>query len=226
MTRSRVVGRAALVVAVVLASAGAGEAPPREPALDAARKEAEAARRKADDLFLRIRAAPGPEDVVDEFDTRVARVQLLVDRAETTAAEELDGVDEGAPRVHVVVSLDSFDLSVFGTIGEGSLRKMLDAQLDRLLQASVRSDGLPPRARAQLELAGRGDIVRFLAVVDRKRREFDAVRGDVAQARRFLVQNAELHTIASKMMFGRDSLFMKTLSRLRREEGDLRRQAG
>jgi hypothetical protein len=185
--------------------------PPREKALDAARREAEAARKKQDDVFARLKAVPAPEEIAVEVELGDARVQLVVDREETLAGENLDGIDEGAPRSKVVIARESFDISLFGTVGEGALRRMLDSLLERELRAAVQTHRLSDAAQGRLELAGRGDIVRFLAVVDQKRRDFDRLRTDPSRARQFLVQNAGLHATVNKRMFGRDSLFAKTL---------------
>jgi hypothetical protein len=139
-------------------------------------------------------------------------------RAEETAE---DGDDQaGSSRL---IAREAFDLTLFGTTGDiPSARDHLETLLTRKIDGVDRLSRITPMQQRKLLLAGRGDIKRLLDRVEDERKKFEKLRTDPARCEEFLEQLRPLSMRLFRGPFGSESLFAKTLKKLRNEENLVR----
>ena len=112
------------------------------------------------------------------------------------------------------LAAECFDLWICGDLTEEKKMIWLLANLSGKVVAA-RDRGLSPAEEGKLILAGRGDIKRFLARIEAKRRDFEAVRKDVLEGQMFL-KSDEIRSLSAEFRqgpFGDDSLFAKILAK-------------
>jgi hypothetical protein len=212
-----------------------------QPAIDRAadhvRREAEAAIQQREKDFARLKAhAPHLENqhvMVRLFDAN----RLLVpfpggvppQRGRwpigfaPLPAEEIaeDRNDQDRPKL--LIAQEAFDLTLFGTTGDTpSAQAHLESLLSRKIDEIERLSPMTPIQQKKLLLAGRGDVKRLLDRVEDQRKTFDKLREDPARCEEFLEQLRPLSTQIFRGPFGSESLFGKTLKKLRNDENLVR----
>lgn len=110
-----------------------------------------------------------------------------------------------------ILNEQQFNSWAFGNANSSNnARESLDTQLTVYLNDIERSCQLPPYQREKLELAGRGDIERFFALVDQKR---DQLQGKAFDQNKISDVYQELQPIQQRFnqgLFEGDSLLAKT----------------
>ncbi|SRR5579883_3175661 len=132
--------------------------------------------------------------------------------------------DDGPPRPrpaeghidlkNAVVARENFDRWLFGEPRGRAPRRHLEEILLTRVRDAVRERGLTAEQRAKLEIAGRGDIKRFLDQVEDRRRTFDSHRHDFRSGILVLTGLAPLSQDYQHGPFGEGSLFAKTLKKI------------
>jgi hypothetical protein len=126
-----------------------------------------------------------------------------------------------------VMTDDQFDQWVFGgprnsRAGRNKLDSLLTLQIDDV----ARNFTLTEDQKKKLLLAGRGDIKRFLELVEEKRRKFDRVKQDQNKIGEIYQELLPLQMALNSGLFGAGSLYAKTVRRVLSEEDDERYQKG
>jgi hypothetical protein len=116
-----------------------------------------------------------------------------------------------------VVARENFDRWLFGEPWEGGPRKHLEEIFLTRVRDATRERGLNAAQRDKLDLAGRGDIKRFLDQVEDRRRSFESRRRDSRTAFEVLLGLRPLSQVYRHGPFGDGSLFAKTLRRIEDE---------
>jgi flagellar motility protein MotE (MotC chaperone) len=92
-----------------------------------------------------------------------------------------------------------------------NVRAQLETQLRNALE-KLKSDCRPTESQVKkLELAGRGDIKRFLDRLEKAARDYDDTRGESDALQMIDVEVRRAKNVMSAGLFGEDSLFFKTL---------------
>lgn len=211
-----------LLSLVLLGLASSQEPGPAPPAAVPARAAV------AEDRIV-LRAVAPQRDLVAGFDQAAARVLprpisigidgkvWRVEDRPASAGEEA-GDDPIAWRGAInlgqmALASDNFDRLICHGRPPDELRRTLHAGLTGRIATIGRTWPLGDDERRALELAGTGDIERFLNRVEAARREFEATRFDFARGRVTIERLAPLADESEQGPFGRDSLFLKTLNR-------------
>ena len=138
-----------------------------------------------------------------------------------------DGEDDDAPPAQPVgrfnlnmamLVSDNFDRWLFPheqseSARQEHLRNVLDARIVVVAQANKLTD----HERAKLRLAGRGDIKRFFDEVQKRKDQFEIDRKSFNTGLATLRRLDELSPIYRDGPFGPDSLFVKTLHKIRND---------
>jgi hypothetical protein len=185
-----------------------------DPATEAMRREAEAARRQRLEAFDRIRALPAPAAPVPPARVLVGRGIVVEDVLEESAEE--DGAEEDKPKSpRAVISRQTFDQVVFGSTGDVDSGRVY---LERILSGKIRSVEqvcrLTPAQAKRLLLAGRGDLKRLFDRIEEERKEFERLRGDVERCVDFLRGLRPLQISLRQGPFEFDSIYAKTLRKM------------
>ena len=214
-------------------------------AAEALRREAEAGIKERERDFARLKALPPAAAVA----LPVARIGVEVNRAGVPfpnvprievhlrrgiplrlalvpaerGAQEEDALHE----LQFLVSRETFDLYLFGSTGDV---ESAHAYQEKLLTAKIdvidRMSQMTPNQKKKLLLAGRGDIKRLLDRVEDERKTFEQVRTDPTRCQEFLIRLQPFRLIIFRGPFGSDSLFAKTLKKIRAEENLVRLEPG
>jgi hypothetical protein len=236
-------GAAIMVVACMLSIGSPVVA--QDAAREAMRKEVEAKRKEKEAMFARMRAmAPAPvvqaplvvwdEVVVRRPGVRVTvanNVMLELVQMESSptlaAASDIDDdvADEAplvvAPARRVWVAVEgTFDSSLFGALSDSPAeRARLEGILERLINFAEQTNQitLTPAQRRKLRLAGRGDIKHFYDQVFQGRRRFESLRTDLRECQILLGGLQPLQGQFHNGPFHSNSLYAKTLSKIRDE---------
>jgi hypothetical protein len=131
-------------------------------------------------------------------------------------AQDDDIVDEGkapAPPVRqILIAETNFDQWVFGnTSGAQAARNKIDALLRMQIDAVDRVHTLSEAQKAKLELAGRGDVVRFFGRIEEKRKEFALARVDQRKINDLMQELTPFRTALQAGLFGDGSFFSKAM---------------
>jgi hypothetical protein len=119
----------------------------------------------------------------------------------------------------LALSKDNFDRWVFqDELSEEARKRNLDHLLRLKIRPIEEDQGLGDEALRKLWLAGYGDIKRFFDKVEMARADFEAARQDYTAGRLALTRLAPLADEYKASPFGPDSLFAKTLSKLRSDK--------
>ncbi len=214
-----------------------------QPAIDRAaealRREAVAGIKERENDFARLKALP----LAAPMALQVVRRGVNVNRAAVPFPDNLafarggvlvrlvqvpaDGGanDEDAPPLpQYLVAPETFDFNVFGTTGDVESAR---AYMARLLTTKISAIGpLTPIQRKKLELAGRGDVKRLLDRIEDERKTFEHLRTEFDRCEEFLRLLQPLRLAIRRGPFGSDSLFAKTLKKMRDEENLGSREPG
>jgi len=216
------------------------------PAIDrgaeALRREAEAGIKERENDFARLkafppaalRALPAVERVINlnragvQFPDNpgIVRGGVLIRLALVPADGDANDVDT-PPRPHYLVTQETFDFNVFGTTGDvESARAYMEKLLTGNINVIDRTNRLTPVQRKKLLLAGRGDIKRLMDRIEDERKMFELLRTDLPRCEEFLLRLQPLRMAIRRGQFGPESLFGKTLKKLRAEENFVRLEPG
>lgn len=175
-----------------------------EPGAEAMRREVEARDRERERMFARARALEPlarPIEAIREQEVRL----LMLDRIRV-------------PFPQPVVVKDQFNALVFGTVDPADMKTLLDDLLDRKVRTAGAEWGLTPPQERRLRLAGQGDIKRAFDEVEEKRKQFNIDWQDLKRRRAFLESIGPLRIRIQSPSADGDSLFSKTLRRIRDEQ--------
>jgi hypothetical protein len=165
------------------------------------------ANRQAREITLEMPAPPAPAEEDDEpRPARPARPAL------------------GLNINTAVVGRENFDRWLFGEPNIVDRERHLEDILLTRVRTAVREHGLTERQKAKLQLAGRGDIKRFLDRVEDRRRDFEKDRQRFQTGLAALRRLDDLSQIYQTGPFGDGSLFAKTLQKIKDDLTN--RQAG
>jgi hypothetical protein len=211
------------------ASIGPGRARGGDRAVEAMRREAEAAAAAHDQAFKSLAALPAPPPVAVEaaFVNRIllrrvdaGRVPgaLIVVRADRPGnPDDPDQAAGAEPKFEVAE--ESFNLFLLGTTGDtDSIRAYFDTLLERNVEGFARQQPLTATQRKKLLLAGRGDIKRMFDRIEEARKTFLALRSDVERCGDFLMGLLPLSRELRRGPFGPGSLLEKTLRTIREQD--------
>jgi hypothetical protein len=201
------------------------------------RREAEAALRRREADFERLRKLPPGPAGPDELVVRVRRAPagLVIGRvggvlvrleAEPEPAEDDDVGDELAhqndgPRRRqrrAIIPSRYFDRLIFGDITEQSTRSALLHALEHRLRYLKQTYALTPAQEQKLLLAGKGDLKRLFDEIADERQSFEQARSSESRLRDFLRDIAPLRLRIGADVFDGQSLFTKTLQKMRAEK--------
>jgi hypothetical protein len=119
-----------------------------------------------------------------------------------------------------VVSEGTFDRSLFGGLADSPAeRARLEGILTRLIDRVEETSRIPltTAQKRKLKLAGRGDIKHFYDQVFQGRRRFESLRMNLNQCQVFLAELQPLQREFRNGPFQSDSLYAKTLTKIRDE---------
>jgi hypothetical protein len=170
-----------------------------------------------------------PEPLAEPPGRRIMTVRLVVrfETRELTVSWPTPPLEEGEPpqrpmRLNLntaVVEPVNFDRWLFEDAGfEMPPQQHLDEVLRARLDAAAREYDLTTAQRLKLQLAGKGDIKHFFDQVEERRREFEEARRDYVAGMKILKGLNDLSPIYTDGPFGVDSLFAKTLRRIREDQ--------
>jgi hypothetical protein len=108
---------------------------------------------------------------------------------------------------------DPSDLLILG-VDDETVRDRLESRLIRVLDQVDQMYDLTPEQQKKLELAGRGDIKRFLDRVSELKTRLDQTEGDRIEVRLAAHDIASLRSEFQRNDFDDDTLFSKTLKRM------------
>jgi hypothetical protein len=215
-------GRSVLVLVGLALASGAGFAPlPRsfaqtvDRATEAMRREVEAARKREDAMWEKIRAVPAPpqENFVFQFFGDVEAVRFPVALGEGNRGQN------AAQQVQIVMSDDQLCMGIFGNARNDTDRR---GRLNRLLLVRIddlnRRHSMTEAERKTLQLAGQGDIKRFFDHVTELRAQYGsalAIQMEMREFQALLEQVRGLKQDFQAGPFGDQSLFLKALNTIR-----------
>jgi hypothetical protein len=175
-----------------------------DKATEAMRREVEAEKRKQDAIWAKLRAMPG-----QDFGQVFGGVQII-------HAQGLDGLEEG----YVLISDHIITLNIFGSaaVRAADCRDSLSLLLATRIDQENRQRPMTAAERRTLQLAGEGDIKRFLdRVLEIRGDEGSAgvVQIEVGQYQAFLAHLRGLQTTFRSGPWGEGSLYAKALKTIR-----------
>ena|SRR5579872_2008553 len=141
-----------------------------------------------------------------------AIVAIAASAASPAFAQDEDEVDEAAAQPDFVFADENFDQWVFGGRGNtGPARSRLESFLQLQIADVDRVCELTEAQKQKLQLAGKGDIVRFFDRVEELRRKFQKVKNDRNKIGELYQEILPLRLTLDSGAFGDDSFFAKTL---------------
>jgi hypothetical protein len=162
--------------------------------------------------------------------TRLRQFQRLAQQWRREAEARKDDVkprDGEEPYPGPTVFTGTLDNLLFGgKAGLEQFRSQLDYMLSMKIRELERTMQLTPDQRQRLRLAGHGDLVRLLDLIDEARNQFELARSDperLADVQR-LLRSVDLKIATGPFESG--SLFAKSLQKLVREKSPNRASAG
>jgi hypothetical protein len=199
------------------------------------RREAEAARRRREQVFEKLRRLPpapvDPNLIIRRNQVRLDAVQMALARRvfarlEPEPAEDQDDADElgqpmngqRPPGPRFLVPSSYFDDLIFGNRKEGDVRDRLLAVLKQRIKYLKDGYALSPAQEQKLLLAGKGDLKRLFDEVEDARSLFEQARTDEDRLRAFLQDVAMLRFRLSANLFDGQSLFTKAFLKMRSEK--------
>jgi hypothetical protein len=217
-----------------------------QPAIDhaaeALRREAEAGIKERENDFARLKALPpaapralpvvrrgidaNRAGVPFPDNLAVVRGGVLVRLARVPTDRVANDEDE-PPGPQFLVTQETFDFNVFGTTGDVDPAR---AYMETLLTKKIYEIGwnrpLTSVQNKKLQLAGRGDIKRLLDRIEDERKTFEHLRTDLDRCEEFLMRLQPLRLAIRRGPFGSESLFVKTLKKMRAVENLVSREPG
>jgi hypothetical protein len=201
---ARVLVGLALTAIAGLAALPSAQAQAVDKATEAMRREVEAEKRKQDAIWAKLRAMPA-----QDFDRVFGGVQIV-------QAQGLDGLGEA----YIVISDNVINFNMFGSaaVKAAECRDSLGLLLAARIDQANRQRPMTEAERRTLQLAGQGDIKRFLDRVLEIRGEEGStgfVRIEVGQYQAFLAHLRGLQMTFRSGPFGEGSLYAKALKTIR-----------
>jgi hypothetical protein len=184
---------------------------------------------------MQLVPAPMPAPVVRRIvqfpaGRRITLEAKAVEEAEV--ADKDDNQDANIVRMAPInisdfaLASDNFDRWVFDDeLTEGERKKRLNSLLVNKIEAARKAEEFVAGQFRKLELAGAGDIKRFLDRVDTARTDFEAIRQDFNVGRAALGNYDSLTAEYQAGPFGPGSLFEKALHKIKTDK-DPATQAG
>jgi hypothetical protein len=165
-----------------------------------------------------INQAPATEPIETE-PIEVVIFDFIEDVIKDDDEDEVVNPPKPAGAMDFALTEANFDSWLFGDIQDGRARRQWLEYRLRVKTTQVASKHeLSPEQIKKLQLAGRGDIKRFFDQVEEMRLRFEELRANIPAGQRFLSNElCPLRTQFQTGSYGNDSLFNKTLQKIRND---------